>query len=266
MARPYWIKLYIEVIDDPKMGLLPDDVWRAAVELFCIAGEYNREGLLPPLPDIKWRLRWDDEKASNLITKLENIGIITSTEAGLLVTNFARRQAPATGAERAQRYRDKQHNKQYYGNRNGGVTSRYVDTDTDTDTELKDSSKTEAASGKTPKPKIDKTNLLINATPGGAILKREMDKVRASKGLAQIKYYANVRQAEAFEAVYDELGDELQPLIRKGLQRERESRSALLAFLEVCARNKRNAGQPKRKTSKPQTSAEDILAQLEKEG
>jgi hypothetical protein len=29
-----WIKLYLEILDDPKMGKLPDWCWRRAIELF----------------------------------------------------------------------------------------------------------------------------------------------------------------------------------------------------------------------------------------
>jgi len=28
MGSPYWIKLYHEILNDPKMGRLPDRLWR----------------------------------------------------------------------------------------------------------------------------------------------------------------------------------------------------------------------------------------------
>ncbi len=31
-----WVKLYIEALDDAKMGRLPDHIWRRAVELFLL--------------------------------------------------------------------------------------------------------------------------------------------------------------------------------------------------------------------------------------
>ena len=60
MASKYWIKLYHEILDDPKMGRLPDALFRRAIEFFLIAGERGREGDLPPLADIAWRLRADE--------------------------------------------------------------------------------------------------------------------------------------------------------------------------------------------------------------
>ena len=60
MASRYWIKLYHEILDDPKMGRLPDALFRRAIELFLIAGENGRDGGLPALADIAWRLRADE--------------------------------------------------------------------------------------------------------------------------------------------------------------------------------------------------------------
>jgi hypothetical protein len=52
-----WIKLYLEILNDSKMGKLPDWLWRRAIELFLLAGENGDDGLLRPVPDLAWRLR-----------------------------------------------------------------------------------------------------------------------------------------------------------------------------------------------------------------
>ena len=64
MASRYWIKLYHEILDDPKMGRLPHALFRRAIEFFLMAGEYGRDGGLPALADIAWRLRADEIEPS----------------------------------------------------------------------------------------------------------------------------------------------------------------------------------------------------------
>jgi hypothetical protein len=56
MKTRFWIKLYLEILDDPKMGQLPDGLWRSAIELFLLAGENGNDGLLQPVTDLAWRL------------------------------------------------------------------------------------------------------------------------------------------------------------------------------------------------------------------
>ena len=43
----YWLKLYIEILDDPKMAVLPDRLWRRIIELFLIAKKLHMNGHLP---------------------------------------------------------------------------------------------------------------------------------------------------------------------------------------------------------------------------
>ena len=75
MSSFYWIKLYHEVLDDPKMALLPDRLWRRTIELFIqliphdgLGKNYARrlgkmgEALRLPLPLQRWVTR---DKAYN---------------------------------------------------------------------------------------------------------------------------------------------------------------------------------------------------------
>ena len=41
MGAKFWIKLYHEILDDPKMGRMPDRLWRRTIELFLLAGELD---------------------------------------------------------------------------------------------------------------------------------------------------------------------------------------------------------------------------------
>jgi hypothetical protein len=148
VASKYWIKLYHEILDDPKMGRLPDHLWRRIIELFLMAGDVDQEGKLPCVADMAWRLRVDEAELQDDLDAIEKIGVVTRENGYLIVTRFADRQAPVSDAERMRRYRERLQQDQYYGNDadtederecnadvTDDVTNRNVDTDTDTDTD-----------------------------------------------------------------------------------------------------------------------------------
>ncbi len=101
----YWIKLYHEILRDPKMGLLDDHTWRRTIELFLIAGERNEAGQLPPISDTAWLLRTSEQDLQESLQQLERLGVAQQDEAGWLISNFAKRQAPLSAAERMRLYR-----------------------------------------------------------------------------------------------------------------------------------------------------------------
>jgi hypothetical protein len=104
MTKRIWIKLYLEILDDPKMGQLPDWLWRRAIELFLLAGENGNDGLLQPVPDLAWRLRVSAEKLTESLQALSEVGVVHETPQGWLVTNFKKRQY-SESVERMRRYR-----------------------------------------------------------------------------------------------------------------------------------------------------------------
>ena len=114
MPGNYWIKLYLDIIDDSKMAILPDHLWRRVVELFLLAGRYNQGGQLPVTENLAWDLHLvsiPDLEADLL--EIEKTGIIKRTELGWLVVSYAKRQAPVPGARRQADYRDRIHGDQY---------------------------------------------------------------------------------------------------------------------------------------------------------
>jgi hypothetical protein len=106
MTKRIWIKLYLEILDDPKMGQLPDWFWRRAVELFLLAGENGNDGLLQPVTDLAWRLRVSAEKLTESLQALAEVGVVHETPQGWLVTNFKKRQY-SESVERMRRYRSR---------------------------------------------------------------------------------------------------------------------------------------------------------------
>ena len=105
MAK-YWIKLYHEILDDPKMGRLPDRLYRRVIELFLLAGEMDEGGILPTLDDMAWKLRINPDELTAELQAIEQTGIVHLNGNGWTVTKFAERQDADTGAERVNRYRE----------------------------------------------------------------------------------------------------------------------------------------------------------------
>jgi hypothetical protein len=107
MASKYWIKLYHEILDDPKMGRLPDALFRRVIEFFLMAGDFGRDGGLPDLEDMAWRLRADETELKAQMEDLEALNILSRDAGGTWrVAHFKERQAPSPAIERMRRSRD----------------------------------------------------------------------------------------------------------------------------------------------------------------
>jgi hypothetical protein len=117
----YWIKLYTEIVRDPKMGRLSDRQFRLCINLFAIAGEHDRDGALPPVSDIAWLLRDDEEEIAQDLEALAKVNIVERVDDIWIVRKWAERQAKAPSASRESvRTRVTDYRKQ---KRNEGVTT-----------------------------------------------------------------------------------------------------------------------------------------------
>lgn len=166
MPSYYWIKLYHEILEDPKMGCLSDRAWRRVIELFLLAGDLGKNGELPPLKDIAWRLRISEEVLEEDLAELVKAEIINydENERTWTVINFAKRQGPVDDCERMSQFRERQRKAEYYNDygktecndrSDGPVTNRNTDSDTDTNADTEEKAPT--ADAKTPKPKPKRT-------------------------------------------------------------------------------------------------------------
>lgn len=161
MASRYWIKFYIEILDDPKMGRLSDRLWRRASELFLLAGECGDDGALPSIGDMAWRLRLSEEKLKADLEQLATANILEFNDHWHVI-NFARRQAPASDAERQRQSRKQKQKSRYDGEEpvtpesqsvTEPVTSRDVDPDPETDPETESDPEDSAEAPPSPPPK-----------------------------------------------------------------------------------------------------------------
>lgn len=115
MADKYWIKLYLAILEDPKMATLPDRLWRRVVELFLLAGKINGDGQLPETKQLAWVLRMHTDDLYGDLRQIEATGIIQKKQDGWLVTKFAERQSAAKPSERKRQQRERDHMNQYDG-------------------------------------------------------------------------------------------------------------------------------------------------------
>ena len=103
MALP-WIKLYIDILDDPKIYKLRVPLRWRFIECLLMANREGYDGELPS-PDIfAWYLRDDQEKVETDFIELAEAGLLNQTDSQWSVTKFAERQKPLSAAERQRRY------------------------------------------------------------------------------------------------------------------------------------------------------------------
>jgi hypothetical protein len=106
MKKRFWVKLYLEILDDPMMGRLPNHLWRRAVECFLLAGRQGNDGALPPAEEMAWTLRLPEEKVLEDLRGLAEVGVVNEVGTGQwMVTHFAKRQASISDADRSHQYR-----------------------------------------------------------------------------------------------------------------------------------------------------------------
>jgi hypothetical protein len=110
----YWLKLYMEILDDPKMATLPDRLWRRIIEIFMVAKRLGKDGDLPDTPQIAWMLRMNSDDLQLDLQQILSLGIIKRIETGWHIVNFTKRQGPASAAERKRQQREREHKQQYY--------------------------------------------------------------------------------------------------------------------------------------------------------
>lgn len=151
----YWIKLYTEIVHDPKMGRLTDRQFRTCINLFAMAGALDREGALPALDDMAWQLHMGTDALLDDLRALASVNIVTDEDGVWTICKWAERQAKAPSAapdkvlQRVHEHRDRQRN-EAQNQRNESVTTLHLEVkrdvtppETETDKETETDSETE---------------------------------------------------------------------------------------------------------------------------
>lgn len=108
-----WFRVYDDLVDDPKVQRLPDALFKAVINLWCLTSKNN--GVLPGVDEVAFKLRMKPEKVEATLRKLREVGLIVDDESGTHPHNWDKRQfrsdvTDPTAAERMRRYRNKDRN------------------------------------------------------------------------------------------------------------------------------------------------------------
>ncbi len=105
----HWWRAYNEAVNDPKLQLLSDGLFRAWFNVMCIAS--TNDGNLPALKDIAFTLRIQPTKAAQVLAQLHAAGLLDKTETGFIPHNWNGRQYKSdVSTERVKRFRNGKRN------------------------------------------------------------------------------------------------------------------------------------------------------------
>ena len=141
-GRTHWIKLYVEMLDDPKVGLLPDAVKWRWVSSLLLAGELNENGFLPDINDAAWRLHTNVETLQGEMRTLAGRGLVELREhpdggERWFIPAFVKRQEAATSTERSRnlRHRRRQNSNETHAQHIVAFSSHNTETETEAEAE-----------------------------------------------------------------------------------------------------------------------------------
>ncbi|TAL43811.1 MAG: hypothetical protein EPN91_05500 [Salinibacterium sp.] len=162
-----WFRLDDDVINDPKILLLPEAMRWIWIAFLCVASK--NEGRLPQIEIIALSLRVKQSKASEYLAALVKAGLIDQDETGFAPHNWARRQFKSdVSTERVKRFRKQE--------RNVSETPPHTQTETQTD-------KTEANASGADAPNDPRTRLFRDGlTKLAAMTGKGADSCRAFVG------------------------------------------------------------------------------------
>ena len=104
-----WLRLWTDLLDDPKIKGLTDLEFRVFVCLLCFASECEKNGNIPhSLDDISWRLRLQKSDLEPVILSLKTQKILIQNTNGIKFKNWKKRQPKSDNVlERVKKFRQK---------------------------------------------------------------------------------------------------------------------------------------------------------------
>jgi DNA-binding transcriptional MocR family regulator len=104
-----WFRVYVDLVDDPKVQRLDAALFKALINLWCLASA--NDGALPPIDEIAFKLRMKREKAQRVLTELRAAGLIDDDQRGARPHNWDKRQFTSDGSTpRVKRFRERRRN------------------------------------------------------------------------------------------------------------------------------------------------------------
>ena len=119
-----WLRLYDEVLDDPKVQKLSPELFKIWINLLCLASKHD--GILPDAESVSFALRMTFHETNEALKKLVSCGLFDSTKKGLSPHAWSKRQYKSdTSTDRVKRFRQR--------SRNGQLTVTVTAPETDTE-------------------------------------------------------------------------------------------------------------------------------------
>lgn len=130
-----WFRFYDAALDDPKVQRLSGVLFKAWVNLLCLASRQDSRGQLPPISQTSFALRCSEERALFALEELAARGLLDREEGGFSIHNWGLRQFESDNTTaRVQRFRERARN----GERNpprGEAEQNRTETETEADAE-----------------------------------------------------------------------------------------------------------------------------------
>jgi len=135
----YWLKLYTEILDDPKYFRLSDNAKLGMIELMVVAKKANLDGRLPLMCDVSFFTRRSNEWWEIVYNELLEIKFLEFHGDCYVIRKFSERQKPVPATERSRQHRIVKQSCNEY------ATKRDGETEAETDTESEEKQKETAA-------------------------------------------------------------------------------------------------------------------------
>jgi len=88
-----WLRLYVDILDDPKVAALTDRQFRIFTYILAAAAEAEEDGKIPMPPEtLAWRIRIPIEDLLEALQALKSLSVVDFTDDQVTVTNWQKRQ------------------------------------------------------------------------------------------------------------------------------------------------------------------------------
>jgi hypothetical protein len=119
-----WFRVYDDLVDDPKVQRLNPSLFKALINLWCLASA--NDGVFPSIDLIAFKLRMRPEKALRVLDQLRAAGLVDDDEKGARPHNWDQRQYRSdVSTARVKRFRE----------RRGNVSTAFSETAPETEAE-----------------------------------------------------------------------------------------------------------------------------------
>lgn len=102
-----WLRLYTEVLYDPKVQSLPPELFKVWINLLCVAKEHDKGGELPELEHISFLIRQNSKKTQKILEKFREISLLDGNKIHGWESRQYEGDKDGSHADRQKKYRER---------------------------------------------------------------------------------------------------------------------------------------------------------------